>query len=688
MRLEITQIRKVGPTPSNPRNTVPTPERLLPTRDRIMKIAMYQFQHRLALATSHFAFFILHFSICTLLGSSSDAQDDFFITLRDGTLLRSKLNDSPLTFQRVGPKGSVSSDQLQFNAVQRIEFALTPSSRQLADIRRLLADLESPDYHVRNEAEAEITKDGRQFIEVITAAQETDNPEVRYRVIRILKQLKGKNAKRIDAEFDVVTLDGGETISGELLIEKIQVDFRGRSLAVPRESIATIAQAPNNTPGALTGPTATQVFSKPGETFYQTRDVYIDFQFGRRNESFDSKEDIRNSFVHRGVRFSASDANAPILVVASTFKLNQTRSKQFTVGTDKKYKGSIQIDFCEPGLANVPATVQRVGCYMGIVDHPRDFVMDAYSADNRIVATADALESNSFLGIESTIPIAYVRIHQNPNLIMNSAAQDDNYVIDDLTFDPPRAAPAAAMTEEATLRTVDGSRIICSGIEFDGQDFVARSLTPLETDGTNPILSFAPNEVAAITFWLSSPPAQAEGLSGYFADGSFLPLTVDGEKFSSRDFDQWTFDRSALAGVCGSHTILRYPLSEDLASKQSVVVRPAERWLVPEIQIDSDGASWDQSAAQLREAFKREEHAPDTTSQFALSDAPSIWWQSPSEPDANLGWLRTVDGRTFALNGSSQIQIEKLERDAVILSRATQQIRIPWSEIAALKFPK
>ncbi len=652
-----------------------------------MKIAIDNFRHRLALATSHFAFFILHFSICTLLGSTSDAQDNFFISLRDGTLLRSKLNDSPLTFQRVGPKGSVSSDQLQFNTVQRIDFVLTPASRQLAEIRRLLVELESPDYHVRNDAETELVKTGGKFLEVITLAQETDNAEVRYRVGRILKQLQGKNAKRIDAEFDVVTLDGGEAISGELLVEKIQVDFRGRSLAIHRDSIASMSQVPSNNTEEPLRPTASHIFSAPGETFYQTRDTIIDFQFGHRNESFLSKEDIRLSFVHLGARFSATEGTEPIFVVASTFKINQSRSKQFTAGTNKKYKGSIQIDFCEPGMAKLPATVQRVGCYIGLVDHPRDFVLDAFSADHQIVATAEALESNAFMGVESSIPIAYVRIQQNPNLILNPVDQDDNYVIDDLTFDPPHATPAVAVSDEAALLTVDGSRLICSTIEFDGQAFVVRSLSPLETDGTNPPLSFAPNEVAAITFWLGTATARDEALWGYFADGSFLPLVVEGEKLSSRDFDQWKFDRSALAGVCGSQTLLRYPLSEDLASKQSVVVRPAERWLVPEIQIDSDGASWDQSAAQMREVFKREGHSPDTTSQFALSDAPSIWWQAPVEPDTNLGWLHTVDGRKFVLNGASQIEIEKLDRDAVILSRATQPIRIPWSEIVALKFP-
>jgi sporulation protein YlmC with PRC-barrel domain len=49
--------------------------------------------------------------------------------------------------------------------------------------------------------------------------------------------------------------------------------------------------------------------------------------------------------------------------------------------------------------------------------------------------------------------------------------------------------------------------------------------------------------------------------------------------------------------------------------------------------------------------------------------------------------VHTLDGCKFTLNGSSQIAIEKLEQEALVLSRGGQTIRIPWSEVVAIQFP-
>lgn len=644
-----------------------------------------------ACARSSLAFAII--ALATLAGSPALGQDDFLITLRDGSILRAKVNLGAIPWSRIDPSGTVSADQLRLESVRKIELARWPASRQLVEIRRHLANLQSDNYHTRNESEAALVGTGGQFIDVLNAARESANAEVRYRVGRVLKQLQRKDAKRVDADFDLVTLASGEVISGDLEFESLQVDFRGTAYDINRDTIFQITRLPLVEASAARKWT-TQTFSKPAEQFFQAEDFHIDFDRGRLNETFAKFEDIHDSFVYRGARLRADCGAEPATIVTAGFAVDQGRSKKNSAATmmarnNKKYLGAVQIDFCEPGLADIPASVHRVGCYLALVDHPRDFVLDAFSADHQIVASAEALEKSAFVGVESTIPIAYVRVQPNRNLKVDPAEQDQNFVIDDLTFDPPRADPTLAREGQALLQTIDGSRLVCSSLEFDGNSFVARRKLPLTNDGKNEPLTFAPGEVAALTFWLSPRTSRTACLWGSFVDGSFLALAVDGEKISSRDFDQWTIDRSELAGVSGGNTTLRYPLAEDFAAKQTVIVRPAERWLVPAVDIGEDGMSWDPAKAELREVMHLENssHAADPTSQFTLADAPSIWWELPSEPDSAFGWLHSIDGSKFTLNGPTQIQVENLDNEAITLSRAGQSIRIPWSEVIAVKFP-
>ncbi len=629
-----------------------------------------------------------------LIGRRVAGQDDYLVTLRDGTILRTQINLGSIPWSRVDANGSVSADQLRFETVRKLELARVPASRQLIEVRKHLANLQSDNYHARNQAEAALLQVGSQFIDVLTAASGAPNAEVRYRVGRVLRQLQSKDAKRIDADFDLVTLASGEVISGDLEFETLQVDFRGKAFQLTRDAIFRIVRAPSTVAPEDHRAWTTQAFSKNAEQFFQSGEVHINFDSGRLNESFAKFEDIHASYVFRGVRLRGDCGEEPATIVTAGFAVDQGRSKKNSAATmmtrnSKKYLGAVQVDFCEPGLANIPASVHRVGCFIALVDHPRDFILDAYSADHQIVASAEALEKAAFVGVESAIPIAYVRVQPNRNLQLDPAEQDQNFVIDDLTFDTPVATADVAVADQAILWTVDGSRLICSTLEFDGNAFVARSKSPLASDGSNPPFSLSRNDVAALTFWLGPRTARSTALWGYFADGSFLPLTVQGEILSSRDFDQWTIDRTELAGVCGGNTTLRFPLTEDLASTQTVIVRPAERWLVPQVQIGADGVSWDPAAAQLREVFKLENssHAADATAQFALADAPSIWWNTPSEPASGLGWVHTLDGCKFTLNGSSQIAIEKLEQEALTLSRYGQSIRIPWSEVVAVQFP-
>jgi hypothetical protein len=624
---------------------------------------------------------------------SAQSSSEFYLTLRDGSLLRTSLQMPAVRWRRIGPNGNVTTDTLDFESVARVDLARSPASRQLIEIRQLLVELQSDNYHVRNQAEATLILRGGAFVDILTAASETDNAEVRYRIGRILKRLQAKDAKRIDAEYDRVQLMSGEIVSGDLEFDTLSAEYRGRSYEWPRQAIDSISRS--GPPAAGEIPAGAATFTSPDAPFFARGDVHITFDAGRLNESFGKFEDIRNAFVFRGTLFTSDCGAVPASVVTAGFAIDKGRSKRnsaanMTRNEEKsKYIGAIRIDFCEPGLADIPAAVHRVGCFIALVDHPRDFELVAYSAEGQIVATAEALEKSAFMGVESRIPIAAVRVQPNRNLNIDPEEQDKNFVIDDLTFDPPTAVIGVARTDQARLWTTDGSRLVCSSVSFDGRDFRATSAS-LPGDGASETsLVLAPESVGAICFPASEPTERAPGLWGYFADGSQLPLSADGEGLVSAAFAGWNIARNELAGVWGSRGELRYPLQSDLDGGKTVIVRPAERWLVDQVQIGGDGVRWDGASAELREVFTLENssHAPDPTTSFALADAPSIWWQAPVAP-GETGWLLARDGRKFVFNGPTQFALDRLDESGAWLSRGEQKFQIPWDEIAAIEFPE
>jgi hypothetical protein len=625
---------------------------------------------------------------------ASRGQDQFVVSLRDGSILQAGIDLGTIPWRRIGPNGTVTDEALSLDSVTRIELARRPASRQLIEIRQHLSHLQSENYHVRNQAEAALIKLGGPFQSVIAVAQQTDNAEVRYRVGRVLKRLGDKNTKRVDAEYDVVTLTDGESVSGDLDFERLSLQFRDQALQLPRDAIAAIAHADRYASPSLPRPTQTQVFSKPGDSFFQPGDFLVDFDTGRLNETFNKFEEINEAFVHRGVRLTADCGAEPAVVVTAGFVVDTSRSKRNSAATlikqrNKKYEGSIRIAVCEPGLAHLPATVHRVGCYSALVNHPRDFVLEAYSASGDIVAVAESLEKAPFVGVESSIPIAYVWLKPNRHLKVDPQELDQTFVFDDLTFDPPRATPTVTQAERATIWLRDGSRLLCTSLDFNGQTFQARGAIALGTDGAASSFDLPPNEVVAVSLAVADPAPRKESLWGYFADGCCLPLEVGRDGMRTADFDEWAVAQDDLAGVFGGQTTPRLPLSEDLTGQHKVVVLPTERWLIPEFKLTPAGIAWDESQAQLREVFHLENstHTPDSTAAFTLPTAPSIWWRAPVPVADSSGWLTTLDGRTFAFGTTSQVGLEKLELEGILVSRAGQSLRIPWNQVAAIRFP-
>lgn len=623
-------------------------------------------------------------------------QEDFLVTFRDGTIVRSPLKVPKLPWRRVDLQGKLVAEELHLDNVLKMELALTPASHQLLMIRKHLADLQSDNYHARNEAEAGLVKWGGQFIDVLTAARESPNAEVRYRVGRVLKRLQNKDAKRIDADFDLVTLANGDVVAGDMELEFLYLEFQDQTYRTRREEIRLIERVAA-APETVNESWVTGSFAAPAERFYQPRDVHINFDQGRLNETFAKFEPIPLAYVFRGAQLIADCGEEPATIVTAGFAVDQGRSRKNSAATmmdrnTKKYLGAIQIDFCQPGLEDVPAAVHRVGCYIALVDHPRDFVLNAYSAEHHLVASSEALEKTSFLGVESSIPIAYVRVQPNRNLKVDVSEQDDNFVIDDLTFDQPQPVCRSVNGHcIATLR--DQSRLICESIRFDPEtsSWIAIPLGSLKSHANE--LIFPLGDLATLSLPASeeapSDEARAGAVWGYFRDGTQLPLDVTSNPWTVSGHPEWTVSREDLSGIWGGIGPLRFPCDEDLATGKTVIVNPAERWLVADVQVEGGKVSWQSEGAELKEPIelKNSTHAPDTRSEFMAVEAPSIWWHKPVDVQLAAGWVRLKDGRKYAIGGDSQIVLSAVEAEAIVLQRGPIEIRVLWNEIDALALP-
>jgi hypothetical protein len=642
---------------------------------------------------NHQAAFLL---IAMVIGAlPARGQEDFLVAFRDGTVIRTPLTMSKLPWRRVDQQGKLIAEELQLDNVVKMELALTPASHQLLMIRKHLADLQSDNYHARNEAEAGLVKWGGQFIDVLTAARESPNAEVRYRVGRVLKRLQGKDAKRVDADFDLVTLANGEIVAGDMELEALDLQFQNQTFRIRRDEIHWIERVVT-APEKANDSWVNGASAAPADRFYQRSDVHINFDQGRLNETFAKFEPIPRAYVFRGAKLMADCGEEPATIVTAGFAVDQGRSRKNSAATmmdrnTRKYLGAIQVDFCQPGLEDIPAAVHRVGCYIALVDHPRDFVLNAYSAEHHLVATSEALEKTSFLGVESSIPIAYVRVQPNRNLKVDISEQDDNFVIDDLTFDRPQPLCRSVSSHAiATLR--DQSRILCESIRFDPESssFIAVPIGSLKSHANELIVPL--RDLASLSLPAGealSSDSRAGAVWGYFRDGTQLPLDVSSNPWTVSGHPEWTVSREDLSGIWGGIGPLRFPYDEDLATGKTVIVNPAERWLVANVQVEAGQISWEAEGAELREPIelKNSTHEPDTRSEFIAAEAPSIWWHKPVDVQPGAGWVRLKDGRKFAIDGDSPIALSSVDADAIVLQRGPIEIRVPWDEIDALTLP-
>ncbi len=625
---------------------------------------------------------------------SSLGQAEFEFYLRDGTVFRANLSDATIGWMTIASDKDAAPQDVPLSDVQRVDFATTSVGDLVIPVTQALLKLNSPDYHVRNQAEQDLQEKGADFVDLIQLAKSNTNPEVRYRVNRVLSKFHDKSKGQSVAEYDQMLLVGNpQPIRGDAADWSPTVDIFGRSIRLSRKTLRSICKC--SAVESESAPTTaaktdyrTATFSKPDNEFFLPDDSVADFDTGRPGEILANSSDISHTYLFAGVVLSAVSDN-PATVIKSTFPING-KSRGGCAGTiatkfqPEQYKWPLKIEFCEPGSERVPATVHRLGCYVGLVARPREIVLTAFDRNGDILAVSEAMQGQAFVGLESPFPIAYAIVHSNTDLKVENI--DNTFAIDDLVFEPPQTDSERSIRGKATVYLNDGSRFIGDGVELSSDTVRLQHADSIGQD-----LEFPRKRVRSIATAQAMKTDRARGLWAALRDGSMLPVSVkSNDTVQYSGFDKTPFRRSDLAAIFGSDHPLRMPLASDVGHDKIVIVKPTESWLIEEFTLSDSRVSWTAEEAELREpiTLTDSEHHADATSEYALADAPSIWLTDCPRVTASDGRVETTDGRIFVLGGSAGFEMTAASPSNVTIQRGDQSLDIPFSDVTLIRFPR
>ena len=127
-----------------------------------------------------------------------------------------------------------------------------------------------------------------------------------------------------------------------------------------------------------------------------------------------------------------------------------------------------------PNQGSVAAGVMEFGMQMARVNHSRDFIVEAYNADNQLLASVESSDEPCvFSGIKSTQPIAKIRILSNPYLFRIDRAIDEDYAVDSICFSPPVPIDSLTPKDQPSVTLNNGDLLKTNKIKLSGPDAIS-----------------------------------------------------------------------------------------------------------------------------------------------------------------------------------------------------------------------
>lgn len=620
----------------------------------------------------------------------------FTIDLRDGSTVTVDVTTRMMDWTDVHPDGQMSTRQIKLTDVQRLVVSAEPVSDQVANIRRLISDLGSNDYHRREAAEQALSDEriGGPYLALIEPHANDDLFEVRYRVNRILRKLKSLTYGDVAhaATFDRLVLNSGEVLEGDVGDLRLDCIYAGRPLVVDRDQIDRLLPARRIVPAKQESvPTVVKMFHRY-QDFKDEQQTVVEFETSPDGQELTKSMNVSEAFTDLGLRMGI-EGNGFVGISGYPFNFrplppggNSVCVFETSGSFPKRFRGIFEISFCVPQQPSAPAGVNEIGLFLARVEHSRDLIMEAYNADGQLLATVEATEDPCmFGGVKSNELITRVRVLSSPHLFRLDRKIDEDYAIDNIVFSKPQPLSSGNSTETGVVQMTNGDQFMVKQVDIlvDQIAFESKQLATSVDVGLDKIeeIGFPNKMLDSSKDWLA------------MLDDRSIVRVNSGEKLNALDFGDVEIDKKNVVAISYGSPVFRYPESADFDKESTVLVFPTCRILSQSLDFRDDEIRWDKNAMKIEQPLKtagRESDDDPTPSSNSISltePTPTIWYHRPSTPASSSGRLRLTDGQQFTLGNDTGFHITDTDKDNISIAWNGAQLRVPWHRVRMIKFP-
>ncbi len=652
------------------------------------------------------------FSISTL-ASAEELQ----VSLRTGSLIGVQVISPTLSWLNVQPDGNTVEQTISLGDVRELLLIKNPESEKLQLVKQLLHQLKSDEFVSREEAERQLSDPDvvGDMTPVIREERKTADLETSIRIERILWALNDFEQSSSDEvsrqmDLDVLILNDGTQLRGDASGLELDCLYRDQQLKITRDQMLRISRPsepgkPQNSVAA-----AVKIYNQPAGFYGDPSETLIDFETDPFGNNLNLRDDLHETFQTSGFLMHA-EQRGHIGSVRYPFKLCpldvQSKKSGAVVNGDSRFRGIAGFSFCLPGQPSAPAGVDRFGVFIERVDHSRDIIVEAYDELGQILGMVEATDEKCvFAGFESNVPIARVRILQNPLLIEKGLGRDIDqlYAFDNIIFGQPVPIRAySVVTRYVTVRLRNGD--VISPVQPENLKINEDSISiPSPVDSGLP-LELPINEVESILQAMpGSSNSNIDNKSWMVMLNDQLIVRVQpGTEFVATDFGELTISRDQIVGLWPADQPARYPVAGDTDAGKPVIVFASCRINADQFKMDETKFWWDPKSRKtvqnvnIQSAQSQgnppEEPDPDLTpksSEFAFdsrTELPTVWFETPKTNNPDLGKLVLIDGQQWVLGGTTGFQLESLDSSQAVVSIDGQTRQIPFSNIASIVFP-
>jgi len=184
-----------------------------------------------------FLFFVIAPSCVSAQG------DSFHLEYRDGTIVTVEFAEKQLSWTAVSDLGNMSKQLIDVSKIESLKLTLEPAGEQLATILKLIGQLDSDDFYVREESERDLRSIGKRFKSVMQRTNTLKTQDGIYRLKRVLSSLRGNPNDKSGIELDELYLKDGTRLAGDAGGSAFDMTFRGKSISVPRNQLIRLTRA-------------------------------------------------------------------------------------------------------------------------------------------------------------------------------------------------------------------------------------------------------------------------------------------------------------------------------------------------------------------------------------------------------------------------------------------------------------